>query len=112
MLDLLKKTYLMGLGLASLTRERIEEFVEELVRRGEVAEKDRRQVLDDLIQRAREEQKRISETIREMVGKVIQEMGVPTRKEYEALLKRVEALENRLSSPGSEKGNVSTSQGA
>ena len=41
MLDLLRKTYLAGLGLTTLTREKMEELVDELVKRGEVAEKDR-----------------------------------------------------------------------
>ncbi len=53
MLKLLKKGSLIGLGLASLTREKVEELVDELVRRGEIAETGipTRQQFDELIQR-------------------------------------------------------------
>lgn len=97
MIDLLRKTYLAGLGLASLTRERIEEIVDELVKRGEVAEKDRPRVFKDLLERAQEERERISQAIRDNVRKVVQEMGIPTRDQYEALVKRLETLEKRHS---------------
>lgn len=95
MLDLLKKTYLVGLGLASLTREKVEELVDELVKRGEVAEKDRRQVLEDLLNRAREEQQRLGNYISETVHRVVGERGTPSRDQFEQLLKRVEELEKR-----------------
>jgi polyhydroxyalkanoate synthesis regulator phasin len=93
MLDLVRKAYLLGLGLASLTREKVEEIVDELVHKGEIAEKDRRQVLDDLLARAREEQKRLRGSVRETVQKVLTETGIPTQKEFEDLLERVSALE-------------------
>jgi polyhydroxyalkanoate synthesis regulator phasin len=112
MLDLLRKTYLAGLGLASLTREKMEEIVDELVKRGEVAEKDRRTVLEDLLKRAREEQRHFSQSIREGVRKVVGEMRVPSREQYSELLKRIEELEKRAHSHReSERGNASTSQG-
>lgn len=93
MLDLFRKGYLVGLGLASLTREKVEEVVDELVKRGEVAEKDRPGVIDDMITRMREEQKRLTSMLRETAQKAVVEMGVPSRQQFDELLKRVEKLE-------------------
>ncbi len=93
MFDLFRKGYLVGLGLASLTREKVEEVVDELVRRGEVAEKDRPRVIDDMITRMRDEQKRLTNMLRETAQKAVVEMGVPTRQQVDELLKRVEKLE-------------------
>lgn len=111
MLDILKKTYLAGLGLATLTREKVEEIVDELVKRGEVAEKDRPHVVQDLLDRARDEQKKLSSSIHDTVQKVVGELGVPTRKEYRDLVNRVAALEGKSDAQKADSSNDSTSSG-
>ncbi len=98
MFDLFRKGYLVGLGLASLTREKVEEAVDELVRRGEIAEPDRPRVVDDMITRMREEQKRLTNMLRDTAQKAVVEMGVPTRQQIDELLKRVENLEQAVRS--------------
>ena len=111
MLDILKKTYLAGLGLATLTRDRVEEIVDELVRRGEIAEKDRSHVVQDLLDRARDEQKKLSSSIHGTVQKVIGELGVPTRREFLDLVARVDAFEGKTKSTESSSDDDSTSAG-
>lgn len=93
MREILKKTWLAGLGLASLTREKAEEIVDELVRRGEVAEKDRPHVMEDLMNRVKDEQKRFSVTVKEAAQRAVGEMGLPTLQQFEELKARVEKLE-------------------
>jgi polyhydroxyalkanoate synthesis regulator phasin len=96
MFDLLKKTYLFGLGLASLTKEKAEELVDDMIKRGEVAEKDRGKIIEDMLNRVQEEQEKLFKTVRDYVKKVVHDMGLPTRDEYLELQKRVEELENTL----------------
>ncbi len=98
MLEILRKGYLIGIGLASLTREKIEEVVDELVKRGEVAEKDRPRIIEDLMTRMRDEQKRLSNSVKDTVQRVVGEMGVPTRQQFEELRQRLEKLEKQQSS--------------
>lgn len=97
MLEILRKGYLIGIGLASLTREKIEEVVDELVKRGEVAEKDRPRVIEDLVNRMRDEQKRLSNSVKDTVQRVVGEMGLPTRQQFDELLQRLEKLEQQRS---------------
>ena len=96
MFDFLKKTYLFGLGLASLTKEKVEELVDDMITRGEVAEKDRSKIIEDMINRVQEEQEKLFKTVRNYVKKAVHDMGLPTRDEYLELQKRVEELENKL----------------
>ena len=96
MFDFLKKTYLFGLGLATLTRDRVEEMVDDLIKRGEVAEKDRSQVVEDFLNRANEEKDKLSKTVSDFVKKTIHEMGLPTQDEHLELKKRVDELEKEL----------------
>ena len=107
MFELLKKTYLAGLGLATLTKERIEEIVDELVKRGEVAEQDRRKVVDDLLGRAREEQQKLTQKITEVVS----ELRLPNKERWEDLVRRVENLEKQDQAGGkSESQNASSAE--
>ncbi len=96
MFDLIKKTYLAGLGLVSMTTEKVEELVDDLIKRGEVAEKDRSKAVNDIINRVQEEQEKLFKTVRDYVKKVVHDMGLPTRDEYVELQKRVEELERKL----------------
>lgn len=105
MLEILKKTWLAGVGLASLTREKAEEVVDELVRRGEVAEKDRPHVLEDLLTRVKDEQKRFSSSVKDAARRAVGEMGLPTRQQFEELLARVEKLEQAAHDHKTSGGN-------
>jgi polyhydroxyalkanoate synthesis regulator phasin len=96
MLDILRKTYLAGLGLALLTKEKTEELVDDLIKKGEVAEKDRKQVIDDLMNRARDEQQRFSQLVKDNVAKIMGEMRFPSKSQLEDLNRRVEALEKQI----------------
>ena len=110
MSEILRKTYLLGLGLATMTKEKVEEVVDELIQKGEVAEGDRGDMMSDLWTRAREEQQRLAETVKENVKHYVAEMRVPSKAHYEELLKRIEDLEKRLQSEEEPKEDVSTSE--
>lgn len=96
MIDFARKTYLAGLGLASLTGDKIEEIVEELVKKGEVAEKDRKKLVEELVAKGREQREQLSTSVRESVQKVIYELKIPRREQYEELLRRVNELEKKV----------------
>lgn len=51
-MSVLKKIMLMGVGAATLTRDKAEEMVEELVKRGEVAAGDRAKAIEEIQQKA------------------------------------------------------------
>lgn len=107
MFELVKKTYLAGLGLATLTKERIEEIVDELIKRGEIAEQDRRKVMDDLLTRAREEQQRLTQKITEVVS----DLRLPSTERWEDLVRRVENLEKQAQASGEpEPQNASSAE--
>ena len=68
----LKKVMLAGLGAVSLSQDRAKKVVEELVKQGELKEKEGRQVIDALMQRA--------ETVRRDAEKGVQAQVETTMK--------------------------------
>jgi len=96
MIDIMRKTYLAGLGLASLTGEKIEEIVEELVKKGEIAEQDRKKLVEELIAKGKEQREQITESVRDAVQRIVYELRIPRRDQYDDLLRRIEELEKAV----------------
>ncbi|MCM3041022.1 polyhydroxyalkanoate synthesis regulator [Paenibacillus motobuensis] len=100
MSDLLKKAISLGWGLTIVSKEKIEGVVDELVRRGELAPSESKQLVERLIDKGAEEQDRFKELINEQVRSVMEGMGLATVKEVEELKGRVAELENKLAENG------------
>lgn len=69
MTDLFEKSMNLGLGLFLYSRDRVEEIMEGLVSKGEVSQKDARQVAAELIQRGREQREELEKLVREEIAK-------------------------------------------
>lgn len=75
-----EKTINLGLGLLLYSREKVEEVVEELVGRGEVAQKDARQFAIELVQRGEEQRAELKKLIQGEVTNTLDHVNV-ARKE-------------------------------
>lgn len=93
MFDILKKTMLFGAGLASMTREKMEKFVDEMVKKGEISEKEGRDLLDDLIDRSKKARQDFEEGVGKAVAKAMKKLNIPQRGEIDELRARIEELE-------------------
>ncbi len=104
----IKNIVYLGVGMASATREKVEEMVEDLVKRGEVASADRSKAIDELTQRAQA----TAADVRKIVDERIEAVGKKLRwiddlrkvqGEVDALKARVEKLEKAASKPTRKK---------
>ena len=100
-MDVIRKAMLLGLGLFSLTKEKAEEFVDDLVKRGEVTREERFKMVDKLLKEAEKQEEVLLGKIGETVQKVITDLGLPTKKDLEEMSKRLEEMEKRI--PPAEK---------
>jgi len=96
MIDLVKKGILLGLGAAELTRERVENTVDELIRRGELAQKERKIAVDELLESARKAQDEFLKRVRTVVERTVTELGLPTKADLTRLEERLAALEKKM----------------
>ena len=97
MLEFIKKAIFIGAGLASMTAEKIEEAVAEIVRKGEISEKQGRELIQDLKDRSGKARKDLGDRVEKMIEEALQRLKIPTRKEVDDLKARVEALEKNIS---------------
>ncbi len=89
MIDLLKKTMYMSLGLAEATREKLEEISRELVKKGELSEKEVRGFVDDLGRKSAEAKKALEKKVDEAVARALGRLNVATKDDLAALEKKL-----------------------
>ncbi len=96
LLEAVRKVLLAGVGAVALAQEEVEDFVNRLVERGEIAEKDGRKLIQDL----RERRKRTTEKAEEVADKRFEEllsrMNVPTKGDLEALSAKINVLTKKV----------------
>jgi polyhydroxyalkanoate synthesis regulator phasin len=96
MLDFLKKGALIGVGLVAMTTEKIEEAVSEIVKRGELSEKEGKELVADLVEKSKRIKKDWGEKIEKITSDTLQKLKIPQRKEIDELKARLERLEKQL----------------
>ncbi len=74
--EFLEKTMSFGLGLAAYSREKIESLVEEMVQKGEVAQKDARQLAADMVKKGEAQRDDMKKMIRDEIGSVLNEFDL------------------------------------
>lgn len=99
-LEAAHKVLLAGIGVVALTQEEVEKFVGKLVERGEIAEKDGRTMLKDLMERrkkqAQEVRSETGEKLDQRMDEVLARMNVPTRDDIETLSKQIASLTRKV----------------
>jgi len=93
MFELLKKTIWLGAGLAVMTTEKIEEAVSEIVKKGQLSEKEGKELIADLVEKSKEAKKKLAEKVEKIITLTLQKMNIPSRKEMEELRARLDRLE-------------------
>lgn len=95
MLEYLKKIGLLGIGIAALTREKAEEIVDELVKKGELSSDEGKELVKDLLKKSEDQRKDLAKRIDSEVKKALKGIVVPGS-DIQKLEKRIEKLEAGL----------------
>jgi len=88
MISALKKLYLAGLGAITLTKEKAEELVDELVKKGQVKAEEKKSFVENILKAAEEKRKETQEFIKKEIQRVLKSMEIPTKKDVEDIVKK------------------------
>jgi polyhydroxyalkanoate synthesis regulator phasin len=89
---LFERSVLAGIGVLSMTHEKAQKIVDELIRRGEVQKDEAKDWVDSLVQRGDEERQSLRKLIRDEVKSTLDELGLATKQELQDLASRMEDL--------------------
>lgn len=91
-MDFIKKSMLIGVGLATLTREKVEQAIDELIKKGEMSEKEGKEAVDDLMEKSKEAKKELTGKVEKTVTNTLKKLNMPTREEFSELKEKVERM--------------------
>lgn len=94
--DFGKKMFYLGIGLAAVTKEKIEQAINELIKTGELKQKEAGELKEKLMKKAEEERAELIKFIRKQVEAIAKELGFVTKSELQELKKQLAELEREL----------------
>lgn len=92
MSDTINKAFLAGLGAISLGRDKVESFIDDLVKRGELSQEEKRGMLSKLLESVEKRQAELGELIRKEIRRILKSLDLPTREEIDKLKKEIDSL--------------------
>jgi len=96
----IRRVLLAGVGAVSGAQGEAEKFVNKLVEKGEIAEKDGRSLLNELAEnrknRAQESGKRVSDELEKRMESLLNRMNIPTKTDIEQLSNKVAELTKKI----------------
>ena len=99
MKEFLLKSLAFGLGTAAFGAEKLAQFTEDMVKRGEMSSDDAKKLLDDASKRAVEEKEKLKVWVSEQVTKLHQQTGAAQAERIADLEARIAELEMKLGTP-------------
>ena len=94
--DLIERTFLVGVGAAALTKERVQGLVEEFVHRGQLTGDEGREMVDHLVARSKTEAQSALKKADSSLHGAYRDMGLATRRELDDVDFRLRQLEHRI----------------
>jgi len=96
MLSIIKKSLLTGIGLALIAKDEVEDLAKELVKKGQMTEKEGNKFLADLQKRYDETQKKLEEKVEKAVKDFMKRADIVTGDELKGLKKEIRDLKKAL----------------
>jgi poly(hydroxyalkanoate) granule-associated protein len=91
-----RKVLLASIGAVALAQEEVEEFVGKLVERGEIAEKDGRKLVGEVVEKRRKQAKKAEDELDTRVEELLGRMNVPSKGDIDALSAKITALTKKV----------------
>jgi poly(hydroxyalkanoate) granule-associated protein len=96
MLEGLRKVLLASVGAVALAQDEIEAFIDRLVERGELAEKEGRKLVQEMRERRKAQAKKAQGGLDERVEDALHRMNIPTKQDVDTLNERIATLTQKV----------------
>ena len=103
MLEILKKTYLTGAGLAAKTWDEVESLSKEVIEKAKMSEKEGAKFIKDMKKRYDDTQKKTGTYVEKVVKDILKKMDIATAADIKALKKEIRQLKKATGITGTKK---------
>lgn len=97
--DLIKKFFYTGVGIVTLTAEKLQETVDELVGQGKVSKEEGKKVVNSFMDKVDDRRGEMEGKVKEMAESFANAINLPkfaTKEDLDSLISRIEAIETKL----------------
>ncbi|MEM5790410.1 MAG: hypothetical protein AAGU11_24070 [Syntrophobacteraceae bacterium] len=96
MLEMLRKSFLAGLGAVVVTRDKIRDATKTLVEEGKITSDEAERFADDLVKSGEREWEDVNSKIQSSMKKLSENVDVVRKKDVQDMRARIELLEQRV----------------
>lgn len=96
MIDLLKKTAFVGIGMVAITKDKLEEISKEFIAKGQFSEQEGEKFVEELLQRSEETRRELEKQIDVAITTVVQKMKLVRLEDLESLKSEIHSLRIEL----------------
>jgi polyhydroxyalkanoate synthesis regulator phasin len=101
MVDLVKKAFYTGLGLAQLTKEKAEDLVKDLAEQAKLSEHEGKDLVDSLLKQSEQARNDFQSKVDEAVVAVVKRLNLATKDEVASLKAKIDELSSKIGQGGS-----------
>lgn len=94
MFDLLKKTILTGIGIASMTKDKIEKLGKKISEESKLSTEEGKKFVNDLLKQSEKARENLEAQVQKLVKNALGKLDIPTHEDLNRLEKRIKKLEN------------------
>ena len=96
MSEMIRKMGLFGVGIVSMTQEKIEEFTQEMIKTGEISREEGKKFVKEILSEKEKQVNDLEEKINKKVNETIKKSGIVMKSDLDALEKKIEKLEKTI----------------
>jgi polyhydroxyalkanoate synthesis regulator phasin len=96
LLEASRKVLLAAIGAVALAQDEIEDFVNKLVERGEIAEKDGKKLIREVMDKRKKDAKDVEDETSKRVHDILDRMNVPSKKDIDILGDKIAILTQKV----------------
>lgn len=98
MTDIISKVINLGFGALIVTKENVEELIDEMVKKGEIRKEEAKAQVNELLKKVSSSKQEVVSMIEKIVENVLHKLDIPTRNELQQMQKKLEEIIKRLES--------------
>jgi polyhydroxyalkanoate synthesis regulator phasin len=91
--DLARKVLLAGIGAAVLAQEEADAFIQRLIEKGEIAEKDGRVLMQDLREKRT---RKVEGLLDKRITSIVNRMDIPTKEDFDLLSEKISEISKKI----------------
>jgi poly(hydroxyalkanoate) granule-associated protein len=96
MIGLLRKMLLATIGAAAIAQEEIEALINRLIERGEIAEKDGKSLIHEMMDKRKSKTMKVEDEISRSITDVLERMNIPSKADVDALSIKITSLSKKI----------------